>query len=394
MFAPKPALVVVSTMRESSGRRGWILISAAVATGYLFRSFATHSVSDRANVGHLIQHSRANLRLARPSGGCTAEQQKQQAQAFSEKIKANHKRWSSCPSETIMKAIHAADPAPSDMVMVNIGANKGYAIVDALALWRPDLGITPTSWHAALVEQNPKAKGLCGVCNDCREKGGEDMDAGNMAVGTSSKPAFTVHAVEPLPTNLPLLRGLQARANVAEGVTMFVHPGAVGPLADTPLYFNASSCTQVGRESCILATAGGPGMHEVTAWSLPSFVAEHRLDRIDFLMIDSEGYDGAILLNSVDFLNTRTARMIEFEYHAIGMWGSGPDQVQLKQVVDVLDAAGYACYLQGRDGTLVDLGCTCWDPAFEFFYWSNVLCPLRGDVWHAAADRMCAWKTV
>jgi hypothetical protein len=30
-----------------------------------------------------------------------------------------------------MKAIHAADPAPSDMVMVNIGANKGYAIVDA-----------------------------------------------------------------------------------------------------------------------------------------------------------------------------------------------------------------------------------------------------------------------
>jgi len=111
MFALKPALVVVSTMRESLGRRVWILISAAVATGYLFRSFATHSVSDRANVGHLIQHSRANLRLARPSEGCTAEQQKQQAQAFSEKINANHNRWSSCPSEAILKAIHAADPA-------------------------------------------------------------------------------------------------------------------------------------------------------------------------------------------------------------------------------------------------------------------------------------------
>ena len=72
-------------MRESLGRRGWILISAAFAAGYLFRSFATHSVSDRANVGNLIKHSRANLRLARPSGGCTAEQQKEQAQAFSEK---------------------------------------------------------------------------------------------------------------------------------------------------------------------------------------------------------------------------------------------------------------------------------------------------------------------
>ena len=155
-------------MHESLGRRGWTLISAAFATGYLFRSFATHSVSDRTNVGNLIKHSRANLRLARPSEGCTAEQQKKQAQAFTEKVNANHKMWSSCPSEAILKAIHAADPAPPDMVMVNIGANKGYAIVDTLALWRPDLGITPTSWHAALVEQNPKAQGLCGMCNDCR----------------------------------------------------------------------------------------------------------------------------------------------------------------------------------------------------------------------------------
>ena len=70
------------------------------------------------------------------------------------------------------------------------------------------------------------------------------------------------------------------------------------------------------------------------------------------MIIDTEGYDGATLLNSNDFLNARIARINEFEYHNIGMWGPGSDKVQLKQLVDTLDAAGYSCYLQGKDGTL------------------------------------------
>ena len=74
-------------------------------------------------------------------------------------------------------------------------------------------------------------------------------------------------------------------------------------------------------------------------------MAEHRLNHIDYLTIDTEGYDGATLLNSIDILNAFIARMIEFEYHNIGMWGPGSDKVQLKQVADKLDAAGYSYYL-------------------------------------------------
>jgi hypothetical protein len=109
-------------------------------------------------------------------------------------------------------------------------------------------------------------------------------------------------------------------------------------------------------------------------------------------MIDTEGYDGATLLNSNDFLNARIARIIEFEYHNIGMWGPGSDKVQLKQLVDTLDAAGYSCYLQGKDGTLVDLTGTCWSPEYEMYTWSNVLCLLRSDVWHAAAESICSGR--
>jgi len=285
--------------------------------------------------------------------------------------------------------MHTAEPAPARLTMVNIGANKGYAIVDALALWRPDLGINPVSWHAVLLDQYPAAQGLCGVCNDCHESSGPEREPG------SAKPTVTVHAVEPLPTNLPLLRNLQARANAGDAIAMYVHPGAVGPSANAPLFFDKTSslCTQIGYEACQLGTKGGSQMQEVTSWSLTSFVAEHRLDHIDYLMIDTEGYDGATLLNSTDFLNARIARMIEFEYHAIGVWGPGSDKVQLKQVVDALDAAGYSCYLQGKDGTLVNLTGTCWSPEYEMSTWSNVLCTLRGDVWHAAAESMCAWKT-
>ena len=284
--------------------------------------------------------------------------------------------------------MHAAAPASDPLIMVNIGANKGYGVVNVLSLWRPDLGINPASWHAALVDQYPAVEGyaLCGVCNDCMESGDRKGEPG------PASPTITVHAVEPLPTNVPLLRKLQLRAKAAKRVTMFVHPGAVGPSAEAPLFFNASTCLQVGREDCILSTKDGPYVQAVTTWSLASFVAEHRLDHIDFLMIDTEGYDGAILLNSVDFLKARIARMIEFEYHRIGTWGPSSDKVQLKQVVDTMDAAGYSCYLQGKDGKLVDLTGTCWSPAYEMYTWSNVLCPLRGDVWHAAAESLCAWK--
>lgn len=54
--------------------------------------------------------------------------------------------------------------------------------------------------------------------NDCHESSGPEREPG------STKPTVTVHAVEPLFTNLPLLRNLQARANAGDAMSMFVHP--------------------------------------------------------------------------------------------------------------------------------------------------------------------------
>ena len=63
-------------------------------------------------------------------------------------------------------------------------------------------------------------------------------------------------------------------------------------------------------------------------------MAEHRLNHIEYLTIDTEGYDGATLLNSIDILNAFIACMIEFEYHNIGTWprvGQGSTQASCGQ---------------------------------------------------------------
>jgi hypothetical protein len=58
-------------------------------------------------------------------------------------------------------------------------------------------------------------------------------------------------------------------------------------------------------------------------------------------------------------------------------------QIQLKDVVSLLDSFGFDCYLLQQKLALRITG--CWDPAFEFHYWSNVMCVLREEEAMSAA---------
>ena len=92
-----------------------------------------------------------------------------------------------------------------------------------------------------------------------------------------------------------------------------------------------------------------------------------------------------LIVWSIDFLIARIARMIIFEYHAIGMWGPGSDKVQLKQVVDTLDAAGYSCNLQGKDTSTCDSAVQ----STEVFSQMSLISVLLVDDGHPLCSAVC-----
>ena len=325
--------------------------------------------------------------------------------------------FSACPSLAILAALQAAEPdAGGSLTLVNVGANKGYGVAEVMALWRLDVGVSPASVHADLKGAHPDAPAdaIRGVCSDGEEVVPEPAATANL-------PVLTVHAVEPVPPNIGLLRRLARTVNgahVPTPVRMYVHPGAVGPDADAALGFDQAACEHVGRESCQME-ALRPGLVPVTGWTLDSFFAEHGLTmellpggrrgdagagaavaaprppgrRSIFLKIDAEGYDGAILMNATTGPESAldAARAVEFEYHNVGKWGPNAGQVRLEDVVKKMDGTGMDCYLEFAD-KLVHLTGTCWAAPYEFFQWSNVLCVRRGDVWAGAAADLAVWK--
>ena len=114
-----------------------------------------------------------------------------------------------------------------------------------------------------------------------------------------------------------------------------------------------------------------------------------------------------------------------FEYHFMDIWKT----VQLEDVVHVLDLHDFDCYFQGNarlwpitgKSSVATVSCSflrgyyfsccniripllssysnfslfkyiyivgsCWDARYEFKFWSNVLCVLRGDVWHTVIQK-------
>lgn len=77
------------------------------------------------------------------------------------------------------------------------------------------------------------------------------------------------------------------------------------------------------------------------------------------------------------------------------MWDiTRPGATSLEQQIALMHKYNYDCYMMGGRQAGVHLLpiTTCWSgaadgPDFEVRVWSNILCALRGDPWHAALDR-------
>ena len=283
-----------------------------------------------------------------------------------------------------------------DIVAVNIGANKGYLLAHWLDLLRPTLNITPAGLHERFLA--PPLAGLidpsftCGNCYDCK-LGHVRTRLGGGAPCAAAPARLRAWAIEPVPGNAALLRGGVAAAVAAaaaaggganaRAVEVHVEEAAIVG-APAPPTVAVEVCAP-GGETCGVreegaAAEGAPTVFaDVPAFTLDGWVEARGLASIDVLAIDTEGLDAPVLAGGAALLARGGVRLLLFEYHDKGAWR----RATLQGVVEGLEAHGYDCYLLQNKLALRLTG--CWDPAFEFKSWSNVMCAHRAEEALAAA---------
>lgn len=102
-------------------------------------------------------------------------------------------------------------------------------------------------------------------------------------------------------------------------------------------------------------------------------------ERIDMLEIDTEGNDPMVIKGAKEILQKGLVRLLFFEYHGIGKW----KDISLKSVMQDLLEMHYICYFAARKGRLYPIWGHFWSDVYEFKQWSNVVCFLKDDPWHA-----------
>lgn len=111
-------------------------------------------------------------------------------------------------------------------------------------------------------------------------------------------------------------------------------------------------------------------------------LSDHYATIPDILSIDTEGHDALVLLGAARTLASGKIKYIEFEYHQFEPWKS----YKLEWVINYLDNLNYDCFWAGDDGKTSKIT-GCWHSAFEFHFWSNVVCAHRKhSCWHQALE--------
>lgn len=151
---------------------------------------------------------------------------------------------------------------------------------------------------------------------------------GTFALMAARSGAAQVHAYEPMPSNVSILRANLA-ANGVSNVT--VHSSAVGGRS-------GQAVMSVGTFSVggsLAPLPGAVGSVAVPVVTLAGIFDENGLDRIDFLKIDCEGAEGEILTAAPPELFHRIKR-IALEYH------DGWSSLDHGALADLLRSVGYS----------------------------------------------------
>eukprot|EP00310_Coccolithus_braarudii_P014795 CAMPEP_0183347206 /NCGR_PEP_ID=MMETSP0164_2-20130417/12100_1 /TAXON_ID=221442 /ORGANISM="Coccolithus pelagicus ssp braarudi, Strain PLY182g" /LENGTH=334 /DNA_ID=CAMNT_0025518595 /DNA_START=13 /DNA_END=1017 /DNA_ORIENTATION=- len=275
--------------------------------------------------------------------------------------------WSICPADLWHDRI-APLLVESKVVMLNIGANKGYNLLEFAQRYSPaSSNLTHQAWYSQLVKLGCQAQ-CCGVCRKCK--------AANAKLRQAANAPLSMHAFELQPANANLLR---------EMVRMFalpveVHQAAVSNFSGT-VY--ASSSVRPGSESFGLArTPSSKSSVALPVTTVDAFMEENEIERAHFVSIDAEGEDPLVMFGMAKMLAARRVDIVEFEYNR--KWKLTLREPRpMRPVAEWLHRQGYVCFWQGDNGALAQLSPPCYveETHNRFgFARGNAVCSHRADI--------------
>ena len=260
--------------------------------------------------------------------------------------------WGGCPSNAwkdataVEIAKEGQASASEPLVLVNAGANKGYAVAE-FAQRFGGAAFSAHDWLGNLTDIKPNMVWKCGFCGACRSPQPQSHANGLMKIHA--------HAVEILPSNVLVLQDMFRRMRI---------PGTVHALAFSNYTGSAyrSRFFRTGQEdSGVRASAEGHSV-PMDCTTVDEFASRHNVRHIHHLALDAEGSDMRILRGAESMLRQSRISLLEFEFSpkkwmdAEGMWGAAVaagDNAKailaapardLARTVGWLHRLGYTCF--------------------------------------------------
>ena len=275
-------------------------------------------------------------------------------------------RNSRCPTrDQWMQIALSHSLSVSAPTVVVVGCNKGDDFVALMEGWSGNASYDVRSHVERLAKFIPHTIFPCGAAKSMM----------SFAPKLPKPRPVLGFCLEPMPTNFRLLATISADMHFDRRYVHYL-PWAVDMYPGVAMFADG----EPGKEDLALdysanVSAGNAYQRPVNVTNIDSFTAMHGITSIDFLSIDTEGFDGRVIYGAMRTLAAHKIRVFEFEYHRFGPWGS----MDLCVVVDLLDMLGYDCFWQGHFEQLWRLT-GCWLPYYAARRnWSNVVCVNRAE---------------
>lgn len=288
---------------------------------------------------------------------------------------------SACPPRDWLTLF--ADSIPKESKKANvfvIGCNKGDEWVTLMNLFSGNSTYNVNAYHSNVLDYIKNKTS----CNDEQAKQVYACDISHrklkLKVNQDVK-AVKAYCIEPIGSNIQLLRALST--------TMQFDPSAAVVMKMALNSYNGIAMfpkdQSIGYEIAGLNdNLGDKQPDNVTMRNMDTLVNENLLptDTIDFVSLDTEGFDAEVIMGFFKTLVTRHVRCIEFEYHKDRRWSTA----DLQMIITMFDLLTFDCFVQGNDNEIWRLT-GCWHRDYGKRRWSNIVCINRKEPFHSWFER-------
>ena len=132
---------------------------------------------------------------------CTLDESRKNGEQFA----SFSSDWSSCYSDIYLLAFDYDDR--DTYTLIDVGSNKAYVVAAWLAFFLPELNVNRANLHDYL-ESTKQVGYACGSCQDCKAQSFKQSNI-------RPKLRLHMHAFEPQPSTIDLLKNVQTWMNVS-----------------------------------------------------------------------------------------------------------------------------------------------------------------------------------